>query len=57
MFAIMYGSAELKDRVFKVFQTYDEALHNAYTLAAKGYLVTVFDYDVIKEEYLEFFTI
>ena len=55
MFAIMYETEDGK--VFKVVKTLDEAQKKAHALSLKGYSVTVFDYDMTDDEYLEFYTV
>lgn len=55
MFAIMYDTGDGK--IFKVVKTLDEAHEKAHALSLKGYSVTVFDYDMADDEYLEFFTV
>ena len=55
MFAIMYNTEDGK--VFKICKTLEEAQNRAAGLSCSGYEVTVFDYDIESETYLEFYTI
>ena len=55
MFGIMY---EMEDgKIFKVCKTLDEAQIKANNIACMGISVTIFDFDMEKQEYLEFYTI
>lgn len=55
MFAIMY---EMEDgRVFKIYQDLGEAQQAANSIACMGTQVTVFDYDLDGESFVEFYTI
>ena len=55
MFAIMY---EMEDgNVFKVYNDLADAQATAKSIADNGTPVTVFDYDIDAETFLEFYTI
>ena len=51
MFAIMYNSED--GAVFKISKTLEEARDRARNIACMGYEVTIFDYDMEAEEYVE----
>ena len=54
MFAVMYETEEGK--VIKTFKELGEAQEMANNTACMGYAVTVFDYDVESETFLEFYS-
>lgn len=55
MFAVMY---EMEDgRVFKIYQELGEAQQVANSIACMGTQVTVFDYDLDSESFVEFYTV
>lgn len=55
MFAIMYNTEDGK--VFKIFQNLEDAQATANNIASAGINVTVFDYDMYAETFVEFYTI
>lgn len=55
MFAIEYKTEEGK--VFKIFNDLGEAQVAANNIACNGNEVTVFDYDMYSETFVEFYTI
>ena len=54
-FAILFETEEGK--TFKTFRTWEEADAKANSIALMGYSVTVFDYDMETDQYLEFYSI
>lgn len=54
MFAVMYEIDCVK--YFKIYKTYEEAVAKEVKMSDLGYKVTVFDYDKIDDEYIEFYT-
>lgn len=55
MFAVMY---EMEDgKVFKVYNDLRDAQIAANNIARNGTVVTVFDYDLDSESFVEFYTI
>ncbi len=54
-FAIMFEDED--EMAFRTFRTLEEAQTKANSIALMGYSVTVFDYDMETEQYLEFYSI
>lgn len=55
MFAVMVECTDGK--VFKIFETMEQAQNYANNVSCMGYAVTVFDYDMESKVYLEFYQI
>ena len=55
MFAILYDLGD--GREFKIYDKVEDAQSAAKNIASTGAEVTIFDYDITAERFMEFYTI
>ena len=57
MFGLLIDYSNVDGRVFKIYDTLDEAKEAMNNIACMGYRVTLFDYDKDSGEYIEFYSL